>query len=397
MKYKIGFVRELVMGLAVFAALAGGGLAREATEFSVTNWYNANDQKLPRVLLIGDSIVKGYESIVRNELAGTAYVTFYATSKSVLDPFYLKELSLILEADNYKVIQFNNGLHSLGDNRVAWEAGLRATLAFLQEKGRGAKIVWATTTPLKDPTGTAQVQELNEIAARVIHENNVSSNDLYALMAPLDRNAYWADRYHATPAGAQMEGHQVADTLRNLLGAKIASAAEAEQALKSASTETGPDGKLVLTPQAANNAILNPRFESTGAPWKVYPPDGRKGTFVYSNEGRIAGQPAAKVTVIEGGLQFYQNKPAFEANGVYTVKFWARAESSLTLAAYARLTAPPYLHWGAQGPFTIDSAWHEYQTTVTLPADYNPDACNFFFELTSPGTCWLADIRVEKK
>jgi len=66
---------------------------REPTEWIVSYAYNANDTKLPRVLLVGDSICNGYNKEVCNELAGTAYVTFFATSKCVCDKSYLRAQS----------------------------------------------------------------------------------------------------------------------------------------------------------------------------------------------------------------------------------------------------------------------------------------------------------------
>ena len=119
---------SLVAALMAVVTATGAEHGRENTEWINARWYNANDNKLPRVLLIGDSICNGYHTNVRDELAGTAYVTMYATSKCVTDRSYLKELKYILEEYDYAVIHFNNGLHSLNTDPKEWEAGLRAAL-----------------------------------------------------------------------------------------------------------------------------------------------------------------------------------------------------------------------------------------------------------------------------
>ena len=201
----------------VAAGLAGGvERQREATEWSITYAFNANDTKLPRVLLIGDSICNGYQSFVKDELKDVAYISFFATSKCATDRSYLKELTHILEEYDYAAIHLNNGLHSLTTDRPTWEAALREVVKTLKAKGKGAKLVWATSTPLKDPALTAKARELNAIAARVMQENGVPADDLYGLMDPQDR-ALWSDTFHFHEAARKQQGKQVADCLRKLL------------------------------------------------------------------------------------------------------------------------------------------------------------------------------------
>ena len=220
---------------------------REGTEWIVSYAYNANDNKLPRVLLIGDSICNGYHSAVRDELAGTAYVTFFATSKCVTDKTYLRALAFFLDEYDYAVIHFNNGLHSLSTPPQAWEAGLRAALKLIREKGKGAKIYWASSTPLKDPQLTEKAKALNGIAAKVMAEEGIPTDDLFVLMNPLDRNTDWSDTYHFKDKARKMQAKAVADCVRAALGKGKASAAEAQAALQAANSETGPDGKIETT------------------------------------------------------------------------------------------------------------------------------------------------------
>lgn len=190
---------------------------REATEWSIAYHFNANETALPRVLLIGDSICNGYAGMVRDRLAGVAYVSFWASSKCVTDPSYLKELAFILGEYPYAVIHFNNGLHSLGTDLGEWETALRAAFERLLTDGRGARIVWATSTPLKGPDLTAKARALNAVAARVTEELGLPTDDLFALMDPQDRERFWTDTYHYTEAGRAMQAAQVAEAVRPLL------------------------------------------------------------------------------------------------------------------------------------------------------------------------------------
>ena len=217
---------------------------REATEWIVSYSFNANKSDLPRVLLIGDSICNQYRDEVKTALAGRAYVTFFATSKCLNDTSYLRTLEFFLDEYAYDVIHFNNGLHSLGSDRVNWEKNLRAALHLIQRKVPKAKVIWAQSTPLKSPELTARAKELNAIAARVMAEEKIPVDDLFARMDPLERETYWSDTYHYKKEGVQILGKAVSDCCLAALGCTPASASEAKKALDAAATETGPAGKL---------------------------------------------------------------------------------------------------------------------------------------------------------
>jgi hypothetical protein len=219
---------------------------REGTEWIVHYSYNATSTDLPRVLLIGDSICNQYQKEVCKELAGSAYVTFLATSKCLCDVSYLRTLAFFLDEYDYAVVHFNNGLHSLSSNREDWETRLRASIRLIQEKGKGAKIIWASSTPLKDTALTEKARELNAIAARVMKEEAIPTDDLFALMDPLDRDRYWSDTYHYKGEGMKMLAAAVTASVSQALGLKKASESQAAATLKAAGSATGPDGKVDL-------------------------------------------------------------------------------------------------------------------------------------------------------
>ena len=249
------------LALAALLACSLGAQAarqREGTEWSNMWWNNATSTDLPRVLLIGDSITNGYQSVVTSELKGAAYTGYWASSKCVSDPTYLKALDFVLGEYKYDVIHFNNGLHSLDTNRDEWQAGLRAALTMLRDKGNGAKIIWGTSTPLKDPALTAKAKELNALAAPIVAEFGYVVDDLFALMDPQDRNTMWSDTFHYVEAGRQMEGKQVAAVIRGLLPKATAA--------------------------AAGVALANAGFETDGK-WMLYPPKPEAGTIEYATEG----------------------------------------------------------------------------------------------------------------
>lgn len=205
---------------------------REATEWVVSYWYNADNSNLPRILLIGDSICNGYQEMVNKELDGTVYTSFYASSKCITDHTYLSQLAFMLDEYDYAVIHFNNGLHSLNTRPAEWKAGLQTAVKLIKEKSKGAKIIWASSTPLKNPDITAKVEALNEIAEKVMKENDIPTNDLFALMDVMDRNKFWIDKFHFTDNAKEIQAKQVSDFIRKALEKDKASEDDAKKALK---------------------------------------------------------------------------------------------------------------------------------------------------------------------
>ena len=109
---------------------------REDIEWSINYSYNTLDTKNPRVMLIGDSICNAYHYAVRDRLADKANVSYWASSKCVTDPDYFRELEFMLDAREYALITFNNGLHSLSTDMTEWEEAYRSAVRFILDKLR---------------------------------------------------------------------------------------------------------------------------------------------------------------------------------------------------------------------------------------------------------------------
>lgn len=174
----------------------------ENVEWSRAYAFSLTDDKrdLPRVFLVGDSICNGYQEKVRELLDGKMNVSYWISSYCVTSPGYLRLLDFYLDEAKYDVVHFNNGLHSLQTAEKDYEKGLRAALAMIRAKQPGAKIIWATSTPLKDPEKTEKAKRLNAVAAKVISEfEDIEVDDLFSEMDPLDRETNWGDTYHFVP------------------------------------------------------------------------------------------------------------------------------------------------------------------------------------------------------
>lgn len=188
----------------------------ENVEWSIAYGFDLVREKkdLPRVLLVGDSICNGYKDEVRRLLDGRMTVSYWISSYCVTSPGYLRLLSFYLDEAKYDVVHFNNGLHSLQTNEADYEKGLRAALTLIRAKQPAAKVIWATSTPLKDAVKTEKAKRLNAVAAKVITEfKGIETDDLFAAMEPLDREKNWSDTFHFAEDVKVRQGEIVANAV----------------------------------------------------------------------------------------------------------------------------------------------------------------------------------------
>ncbi len=182
---------------------------------------------LPRVLLIGDSISIGYTLPVRKLLEGKANVHRIPTNGGPTKNG-VANIAKWLGTSKWDVIHFNWGIHDLkfmpdGKRQVEpadYEANLRSLVATL--KKTGAKLIWATTTPIPEgelspPRKFGQVKEYNDIAAKVMAENGVSVDDLNAHITPQLATMQNPRDVHYTSAGSEFLAKQVAEEIGKVL------------------------------------------------------------------------------------------------------------------------------------------------------------------------------------
>jgi hypothetical protein len=184
---------------------------------------------LPRVLLIGDSIVGAYKDQVTASLAGKANVDVWTTGLHEGHPDLLPLLRDVLANGPYAIVHFNIGLHGWPKGRIPegqYEPLMRRYVAVLRTEAPTARLIWASTTPVTvrgvpgilDPEINPIIAERNVIAARIMAENHIAVDDLNRLMADkLDLGA--GDQFHWSEAGVEVQSQAVAACiLKNLPG-----------------------------------------------------------------------------------------------------------------------------------------------------------------------------------
>lgn len=189
---------------------------RENIEWLEMRVFDGDGTKLPRVLLIGDSICLGYFGRVQTALNGRASMSYMATSKALPDAAYLDEVKLMLSEYKYDVIHFNNGLHGMGYSELDYQNHFPALIALIKKMQPQAKLIWAASTPWREPAPNLEtfspnndrVKARNLIASRYISKAGISIDDLYSLV---EKHPEWYanDGLHYNDQGVTEEAEQV--------------------------------------------------------------------------------------------------------------------------------------------------------------------------------------------
>ena len=222
---------RLILGLLLVSVLAGSAVAASPPT-ATTN--------LPKVLIIGDSISLGYTPVVQDLLQGVAEVS-HPNGNCQFTGNGLKNIQHWLGTQHWAVIHFNFGIwdtHLLDTNgtMLTKEPGpqpppgthlrytpaeYRANLTKLVEilEGTGARLIWASTTPVMVRTGPRfnDIITNNVNAAAIMQAHHIAVDDLYAFVLPHVKTWQHSDGCHFLPAGSAEIGKQVAASIQQAL------------------------------------------------------------------------------------------------------------------------------------------------------------------------------------
>lgn len=204
--------------------------------------FAAEQPKLPRVVLHGDSIRMAYAPLVAKQLEGKA--TIISLKNNGTDSTnQLKTIGQWAIAEKPDIVHFNCGIHDIKKDKKSgnyqtspeqYEANLRKIVETLR-KQTGATVIFALTTPIVDDRAIKQradksydvldagTVEYNKIAQRVMKELNVPINDLRSVCGDAAEQAKLIvpDGVHFTPEGNAKLAKAVAEMVeKNLPKAK---------------------------------------------------------------------------------------------------------------------------------------------------------------------------------
>jgi hypothetical protein len=216
----------VALGLSALLYVPACCQAQTVSRPEVTEWTwevrpEQVDQKLPNILVVGDSISRNYFPEVQKELTGRANVYLFAASTSLGDPRLDSQLNEFarLEGVTFSVVHFNNGMHGWAYSEKEYADSFAGYLATLRKIAPGAHLIWASTTPVKkdDPAGpsNARIKARNAQAWRIANRDSIAIDDQYTLMSRYP-NLY-QDDVHFNPDGSVLQGRQAVGTIENYL------------------------------------------------------------------------------------------------------------------------------------------------------------------------------------
>ena len=221
-------ILSLISGLATNLPVANADSAppaRESIECCDIWISHANETSLPRVLLIGDSIARDYYPEVEKRLTGKAFVGRLATSRFVADPVLFKEIESVLDGTKFDVIQFNNGMHGWQHSEAEYRKAFPQLIKTIRAHAPKARLIWATTTPLRDGKGVTYDTKAEYSDERIVSRNSLAAEVVAAQKIPtVDLNAavrghpeLHSDNVHFNGDGVQILAAQVCAAVEKLL------------------------------------------------------------------------------------------------------------------------------------------------------------------------------------
>lgn len=200
-------------------------------------------EKLPRVLILGDSISIGYTEPVRKQLQGKAEV-HRPRANCQHTAYGLANINTWLGKEKWDVIHFNWGIwdtHMLDaqGQLVRDEANAKGALHIRHtpEKYRenllqivgtlektGAKLIFATTTPImsRKDKRFEDIPNLNRVAQEIMKTRGIAVNDLYSFVLPNAKDWQGGDRVHFNAQGNEQLGKRVSESILEALKARSA-------------------------------------------------------------------------------------------------------------------------------------------------------------------------------
>jgi len=188
-----------------------------------------DDPKLPRVLLVGDSISIGYTLPTRDFLKGKANLHRIPTNGGPTTRG-LANIDVWLGKSKWDIIHFNWGLHDLkymgpkGENLFPKEKGGKPQVPLadyeknleklvVRLKKTGAKLIWRNTTPIPPGSKGRYVGDsvkYNEAAARVMKRHGIPTHDLFTMSKKRMKELMLPANVHYKKEGSVALGKDVA-------------------------------------------------------------------------------------------------------------------------------------------------------------------------------------------
>ncbi len=166
---------------------------------------NDSQQNLPKVLVIGDISYSKFARTAASQVKNQIKLVFDSQKMAYHSGSALEDIDKILDKQKWDLIHFNFGINDImykapGINTVRAlhkdVGGVQVTSPEQYEKNlhqlvkkfkaTGAKVIWASTMPIKSSTGvviSSDIIKYNKVAAKVMKDNKVTVNDMHSYVS----------------------------------------------------------------------------------------------------------------------------------------------------------------------------------------------------------------------
>lgn len=150
------------------------------------------------------------------------------------------------------------------------------------------------------------------------------------------------------------------------------------------------------------NLVAGGSFETPAdlALWDLWADDGYAASVMRDTTTAAVGAASARITVTQSAgtdwqVGFIYNPVALTEGADYTLTFWAKADASRSIAAWAQQDHDPWEGWLWFGRLALTTDWREYE--IAVPASGSDASANLVFALGEmTGTVWLDDVRLQQ-
>jgi len=193
----------------------------EKIEWTWSDRPKVVDAHLPNVLLLGDSISRGYYEAAAALLEGKANVYLFATSAAVGADMLLDQIRAYrkMVGIRFDVVHVNNGMHGKTYTEAEYRAHYPEFLDTVKRQWPKAKCIVATTTPVlndsEDGPANARIVVRNATALEDAKKSGCGIDDQHALM--LQHQDLHDGNLHYTAAGSRLQAEQVVMSILSVL------------------------------------------------------------------------------------------------------------------------------------------------------------------------------------
>ena len=158
---------------------------------------------------------------------------------------------------------------------------------------------------------------------------------------------------------------------------------------------------MQIGPGAGPNELVNGGFETGQAPWLFAVNNDGEANATFSLDGNVreSGVESAHIAVSSTAtanwhIDLEQDALPLSAGTEYQVKFWAKADSDVTIQVVAQGGAPSFAQYGLDTPVSIGPAWASYSVSFLASTTAQDGRLEFWFG-NSNGNIWIDSVQME--